>query len=83
MSQSNHPIFDGPTPPTTSTHGLARKEAEQIVDYHASHCGFTVNDVEKRLRNVEGRFMLLTGFMFGSGFLGGATGAALIKVLGG
>jgi hypothetical protein len=74
---------DGPTPPVTSTQGIARKEAERAVDYHATHCGFTVNECEKRLRNLEGRFMLLTGFMAGSGFIGGATGAAVIKLLGG
>ena len=83
MSNSNGNHFDGPTPPATSTLGIARREAEKCVDWHESHCGFTQNEVEKRLREMEKRLSLLIGFMFGSGFLGGATGATLIKLLGG
>jgi len=62
---------------------MSQYEINKSIDFHESHCGFTVNGVEERLRKLEGRFMLLTGAMAGGGFLGGATGAAIVKMLGG
>lgn len=70
-------------PPVTQTRLVAEAAARQVVLEHISLCPFTASRCEERLRNQEQRFMLLTGFMVGSGLLGGAAGAAVFKALGG
>jgi len=69
--------------PAITSPGVTRAEAEYIINSHAVHCSYRELETEKRLNQLEGRFMLLCGFMAGSGFIGGATGAAMIKILGG
>ena len=70
-------------PPTSMTALIARNEAQRVLKSHLMACPFITLRIEERLRTQEGRFLLLIGFMFGSGLLGGAAGAAVFKVLGG
>jgi len=62
---------------------LAREEAQKVILQHLDLCPFTALEIEDRVRKIETRFALLIGFMVGSGLLGGATGAAVFKMLGG
>lgn len=64
-----------------SIHMAAREEAGDMIRTHLQFCPFAALKIEERLRLQEQRFIALIGFMFGSGLLGGATGAALFKVL--
>ncbi len=66
-------------PPVNQTILLARQEAERVILQHLSLCPFASLKIEERVRWLEGRFLLLVGFMLGSGLLGGAVGGALIK----
>jgi hypothetical protein len=67
--------------PTHNYRFVARAEAERIIMQHLRLCPFAALKIEERVRSLEGRFLLLLGFMAGSGFLGGATGALIIKAL--
>jgi hypothetical protein len=62
---------------------LAREESERTILQHLSLCPFSNLKIEERVRTIETRFALLLGFMAGSGLLGGATGAIVVKILGG
>ncbi len=68
-------------PPTLTTELIARAVAERVIIQHLTLCPFAQLRIEERLRKVEGRFLLLIGFMVGSGLLGGAAGAAIIKAI--
>lgn len=60
---------------------IAVKAAQTVIEKHTSVC--PIAKVDERLRVLETRFNLLLGAILGSGVLGGATGAAILKVLGG
>jgi hypothetical protein len=68
-------------PPVNQTILLAQREAERVILQHLSLCPFATLHIEERLRTIEGRFLLLIGFMIGSGLLGGIAGGALVKAL--
>ena len=70
-------------PPVNLNQFMAESAARKIVLEHLTLCPFRTANIEERLRTQENRFMLLIGFMFGSGLLGGAAGAAVFKALGG
>lgn len=70
-------------PPANHFSLMARREAERVIENHIKNCPFATLHIEERIRSTENRFMLLVGFMFGSGLLGGAAGAAVFKALGG
>lgn len=70
--------------PTTNTiRAIAHEEAEKTILQHLSLCPFASLNIEERVRKIETRFALLLGFMVGSGFLGGAAGGLMVKLLGG
>jgi hypothetical protein len=69
--------------PSNTVRLVAEAAARQVIIEHIRLCPFNGAKVEERLRTQENRFMLLIGFMFGSGLLGGAAGAAVFKALGG
>jgi hypothetical protein len=62
---------------------LAKEEANKVILQHLNLCPFAAAQVEQRVRSLEARFALLTGFMIGSGLLGGAAGGIIVRVLGG
>ena len=70
-------------PPINGSRAITREEIRVAVDRHAKLCLFSKLKIEERVRSIENRFMLLLGFMVGSGFFGGVTGAAVFKLLGG
>jgi len=70
-------------PPIDGSKAFTREEIRIAVDRHLNVCPFSKLSIEKRVRSIENRFMLLLGFMVGSGFFGGVTGAAMFKFLGG
>lgn len=70
-------------PPVNGNRAITREEIRIAVDRHLNLCPFSKLGIEKRVRSIENRFMLLLGFMVGSGFFGGVTGAAVFKMLGG
>ena len=68
---------------TQSLRHVAKEEAKRIILQHLALCPFSNLKIEERVRTIETRFALLLGFMVGSGFHGGATGAIVVKILGG
>jgi len=70
--------------PTVNTiRTIAHEEAEKVILQHLKLCPFANLNIEERVRKIETRIALLLGFMIGSGIIGGAAGAAVIKALGG
>jgi hypothetical protein len=67
--------------PVNTTRLIAEAAARQVVIEHIGLCPFAGAKVEERLRNIETSFARLIGFMIGSGLLGGATGAAVAKLM--
>jgi hypothetical protein len=59
----------------------AREAAWTVIREHVAAC--PIARLENRVRVLEGRFNLLLGAILGSGALGGATGAAILKIFGG
>ena len=73
---------EGPTlSPTSSIRLIAEAAARQVVIEHIKLCPFAGAEVEKRLRTIEMGLARLTGFMVGSGILGGSTAAIVMKLL--
>ena len=62
---------------------LAEAAARQVVIEHISLCPFGAGKIDERVRSLETRFSFLIGCMFGSGALGGVTGAVVAKLMGG
>jgi hypothetical protein len=60
---------------------IARDAANKAVDYHASNCGFTRENISNRLRISEISFAKLIGLMIGSGIFSGATISALSHLI--
>lgn len=60
---------------------IVRDEVSRLIRHHATLCAFSVDEHPRRLRNVEASYARLTGFMLGSGLLGGTAGAAIAKYL--
>jgi hypothetical protein len=60
---------------------VAESAARKIVIEHINLCPFASSQIDRRLRDLETNFARLTGFMLGSGLLGGAAGAAVTKLL--
>lgn len=69
-------------PPRDVTRLVAEAAARQVVIEHLALCPFAGAKVEERVRGLETSFARLTGFMLGSGLLGGAAGAAVAKLIG-
>jgi len=70
--------------PTVNTiRTIAHEEASKVILQHLKLCPFANLNIEERVRKIETRIALLLGFMIGSGIIGGAAGAAVIKALGG
>jgi hypothetical protein len=68
--------------PQTATRLIAEAAARQVVIEHIALCPFAGSKVDERLRNLEASFARLTGFMLGSGLLGGATVEAVRAIIG-
>ena len=68
-------------PPQTATRLIAEAAARQVVMEHIRLCPFASADIEQRLRRIETGFARLTGFMLGSGLLGGATAAVVSRLI--
>lgn len=68
-------------PPSATTRLIAEAAARQVVIEHLTLCPFAGGKVEERVRYLETSFARLTGFMLGSGLLGGAAGAVASKLL--
>jgi hypothetical protein len=62
-------------------HMLARDEASKVILQHLTLCPFAQLRIEERLRSIETNYARLTGFMIGSGLLGGALGAGISKLI--
>jgi len=60
---------------------IADQAAWTVIDAHLKNC--PIKAVEERVRLLEGRFNLVLGAIVGSGALGGAVGAAILKAFGG
>jgi hypothetical protein len=60
---------------------LARDEFNALIQSHVNWCPFSKLEIEKRLRQTEGRFSMLIGFMIGSGILGGAAGGLVAQLM--
>jgi hypothetical protein len=79
---------DGPRdgvvlPPVFSSEMNVSRLVHEAISSHENGCLFNLLEIEKRIRTMENRFFLMCGFMLGSGVIGGATGAGLIKLLAG
>lgn len=59
----------------------AREAAWIVIKEHVATC--PVGALQNRVHVLEGRFNLLLGAIVGSGALGGAVGAGILKLLGG
>jgi len=66
---------------TTTLTLLANQAADAAIRQHIDLCPLTREDLTERLRKMEINYARLTGMMIGSGLLGGAGGAALIRLL--
>ena len=67
--------------PNCTTRMIAAEEARKIILQHLSLCPFADLHIEERVRAIETNYARLTGFMIGSGLLGGAAGAAISKLI--
>ena len=56
---------------------LARDEANTLLLSHLNQCPLIISNIETRTRKLETSFAKLSGFMVGSGLLGGLSGAGL------
>lgn len=69
--------------------GIAREAgfaaAKEVLEEHRKNCPAAVaaKDTAESIRRLEVKFATLIGLMVGSGTLGGACGAALLKAFGG
>lgn len=59
----------------------AREAAWTVIKEHVAAC--PIKAIESRVQVLEARFNILVGAIIGSGALGGAVGAGLLKLLGG
>ena len=60
---------------------IAREAAWTVIKEHRQECH--IEQVEKRVGQLEVRVSTLIGFMAGSGLLGGLAGALLSRAVGG
>ena len=60
---------------------VAREAAWTVIKEHVASC--PIQAIENRVRVMENRFSILLGAIVGSGALGGAIGAGVLKLLGG
>ncbi len=60
---------------------VAIKAAWTVIKEHTGTC--PISRMEDRVRILETRFNILLGAIVGSGALGGAVGAGVLKLLGG
>jgi len=60
---------------------VAREAAWTVIKEHVANC--PIRAIENRVRVLETRFSILLGAIVGSGALGGAIGAGVLKLLGG
>jgi len=60
---------------------IVRDEVAALIRLHATTCRFVLEEHPARLRQIETSYARLTGFMLGSGLLGGTFGAAIAKIL--
>ena len=60
---------------------IATEEARKVILQHLDLCPFAGLKIEQRVRNLEVRFAMLTGLMMGSGLIGGATAAAITRLV--
>ncbi len=60
---------------------IVRDETNKLLLAHLQLCPFVGNEIEKRTRSLETKIAKLIGFMVGSGLLGGASGAAVAKLI--
>lgn len=67
--------------PQTATRLIAEAAARQVVIEHIGLCPFASSKIDERIRTLETSLARLTGFMLGSGLLGGAAGATVSKLL--
>ncbi len=58
----------------------AREAARTVIREHVKTC--PIASLEKRVGVLEPRFYILVGAILGSGVLGGAAGAAILKAFG-
>jgi len=60
---------------------IVRDETNKLLLEHLQLCPFVSNKIEERTRKLETSLAKLFGFMFGSGMLGGITGAGIGKLI--
>lgn len=68
-------------PSTYTARMIAAEEARKVILQHLSLCPFADLRIEERVRTIETNYARLTGFMLGSGVLGGAIGAGISKLI--
>ena len=61
---------------------IAEAAARKEILEHIGLCPFASSKIDERIRTLETSFARLTGFMLGSGILGGAAGAVAAKMMG-
>lgn len=59
----------------------ARESARTVIEEHVATC--PIGKLETRVKVLEARFYLLVGAILGSGILGGATTATMLRAFGG
>jgi len=62
---------------------VARDEASKVILQHLALCPFANLKIEERVRTIETNYARLTGFMIGSGLLGGAASAVISRLIAG
>ena len=67
--------------PIHQTKMIAAEEARKVILQHLDLCPFAGLKIESRVRNLETRFATLIGVMLGSGLIGGATAAAITRLI--
>ena len=58
----------------------ARESAWTVIKEHVTTC--PIDRLETRIQVLESRFYILVGAVLGSGVLGGAVGAAVLRAFG-
>jgi hypothetical protein len=68
-------------PPIHQVELIARDEISRALANHVENCPMQIQRIPERLHSLEMSVWKLTGFMLGSGLLGGLTGALASKIL--
>ena len=73
---------DRPKPsPENHLRSLIASERDRAIKTHAETCRLQADNIPERLRSLELSYAKLTGFMVGSGLLGGVSGIVASKII--